>query len=140
MNLSEAMRKGATMTKGLRDGWIVTRKAKQAEIVPVALIPLEAQEKGLEPALQTVSTITKACALSAAFAAAFGTRVIGDPNVERAVSRQWPGLSKMRTCPQSQCMKREPIDDLIVHLNDRHFWSRNRIADWVETLEQQGVL
>ena len=29
----------------------------------------------------------------------------------------------------------EPLQDIIIHFNDRHQWTRERIADWVETIE-----
>ena len=39
----------------------------------------------------------------------------------------------IRRCPAG-CVKRIPLGALIVHLNDDHQWSRERIADWVLTL------
>jgi hypothetical protein len=36
----------------------------------------------------------------------------------------------VRTCPE--CSKKKlPLDALIVHLNDAHHWTRERIAAWV---------
>jgi hypothetical protein len=36
----------------------------------------------------------------------------------------------IRRCPEG-CRKRIPLGALIVHLNDDHRWSRERIADWL---------
>jgi len=38
-------------------------------------------------------------------------------------------------CPQ--CLAERPLSELIPHLNDRHRWNRQQIANFVETLEQQ---
>jgi hypothetical protein len=38
--------------------------------------------------------------------------------------------SRARHCPEG-CRKFLPIAALMVHLNDDHQWSRERIADWV---------
>ncbi len=35
-------------------------------------------------------------------------------------------------CPEG-CRKRLLLDSLIVHLNDDHRWSRERIAQWLQT-------
>lgn len=38
-------------------------------------------------------------------------------------------------CPTSDCSKKSyPVAGIITHLNDKHDWSRNEIADWLETL------
>jgi hypothetical protein len=36
----------------------------------------------------------------------------------------------VRKCPE-ECKKRLPLGALIVHLNDDHHWTRERIAAWV---------
>ena len=36
----------------------------------------------------------------------------------------------VRACPEG-CKKRLPLGALIVHLNDTHQWSRERIAEWI---------
>ena len=36
----------------------------------------------------------------------------------------------VRRCPEN-CRKRLLLDSLIVHLNDDHHWSRERIAGWI---------
>jgi hypothetical protein len=40
------------------------------------------------------------------------------------------------TCPVcDRPVSGDAIVRIVTHLNDRHLWSRERIADWVETLE-----
>jgi hypothetical protein len=38
----------------------------------------------------------------------------------------------IRGCPVEGCKKRLLLSAMIVHLNDHHKWSRERIATWVE--------
>jgi hypothetical protein len=38
----------------------------------------------------------------------------------------------VRHCPEAGCRKQLLLDSLIIHLNDDHRWSRERIADWVD--------
>jgi hypothetical protein len=36
--------------------------------------------------------------------------------------------------PLSNCAYPDFLSDIIIHLNDEHKWSRERIADWLDTL------
>ena len=86
---------------------------------------------------------------------AFGDYFVGTPSVMRARRRvqgdvspghrhQRPapheGLHEffdclegiIRACPVEGCKKRLLLSAMIVHLNDHHEWSRERIADWLE--------
>ena len=38
----------------------------------------------------------------------------------------------IRACPIEGCKKRLILSAMIVHLNDHHEWSREKIADWLE--------
>lgn len=38
----------------------------------------------------------------------------------------------IRRCPAG-CIKRIPLGALIVHLNDHHQWTREQIADWIQS-------
>jgi hypothetical protein len=38
----------------------------------------------------------------------------------------------IRSCPVEGCKKRLLLAAMIVHLNDHHSWSREKIADWLE--------
>jgi hypothetical protein len=41
-------------------------------------------------------------------------------------------LDTVKPCPEHACKKRIYLAALIVHLNDDHRWSRERIATWLE--------
>jgi hypothetical protein len=67
------------------------------------------------------------CALGAA-ALAIGMR-------SALFLKEWPWLTTTRDkCPECMLIN-VPVLTIIPHLNDHHLWSRERIADWVETLE-----
>lgn len=40
-------------------------------------------------------------------------------------------------CPECRNAHSDKVDDIIPHLNDQFRWTRERIADWVETIEAQ---
>jgi hypothetical protein len=49
-----------------------------------------------------------------------------------------PGFSKMKQpCPVKSCKATdiEFLQDTIIHLNDHHKWKRERVAEWLETLD-----
>jgi len=39
---------------------------------------------------------------------------------------------RVRRCPEPGCAKQHLLDTLIIHLNDDHLWSRERIAAYVD--------
>lgn len=39
---------------------------------------------------------------------------------------------RVRRCPEPGCIKRHFLDSLIIHLNDDHGWSRERIAAYID--------
>jgi hypothetical protein len=43
----------------------------------------------------------------------------------------------VRRCPADGCLKRLSLASILVHLNDHHRWTRDRIAAWLEG-EQAG--
>ena len=45
---------------------------------------------------------------------------------------------RVRRCPEPGCIKQHLLDTLIIHLNDDHHWSRERIAAYIDG-EGQGV-
>lgn len=51
-----------------------------------------------------------------------------------------PALSEKVLCPCPSCRagSRQPsaISNIIIHLNDRAGWTREQIADWLDTLDQ----
>lgn len=47
------------------------------------------------------------------------------------IQERWPQMVTMYTkCPA--CSQRQSCISLITHLNDKHKWSREKIADWLE--------
>lgn len=53
------------------------------------------------------------------------------------VTLPWHILSVEQHCPDCFWKIARPIHRLIAHLNDHHRWTRQEIADWVETIEQE---
>ena len=39
---------------------------------------------------------------------------------------------RVRRCPEPGCIKQHFLDSLIIHLNDDHHWSRERIAAYID--------
>jgi hypothetical protein len=78
------------------------------------------------------------CALGAALAA------IGSPirlgNGFRAAAESWPWIEPYVEfhCPDCDGVASHALS-LIVHLNDGHKWTRERIAEWVAKIEPQDV-
>jgi hypothetical protein len=75
-------------------------------------------------------------------AVSFSARLFGDgrgvPDANKALAtrQQCVMVGSSRPCPVDGCKKRLLLSAMIVHLNDHHQWSRERIADW---LEENGV-
>ena len=71
------------------------------------------------------------CAIGAA------TEAMGLPlDDEMPNPREWDFVLKIRACPV--CITHDPDRlNVVAHLNDDHRWTRERIADWVETIEAQ---
>jgi hypothetical protein len=44
-----------------------------------------------------------------------------------------PDVRETVGCPG--CNHKDPVYEMIQHVNDHHRWSREKIADWIETLE-----
>lgn len=42
----------------------------------------------------------------------------------------FPELHVIAKCPE--CLLRDELGDMIVHLNDEHKWTRNQIANWID--------
>ncbi len=77
-----------------------------------------------------VIAITATCALGAA-SVAIGHDLSKRGSPFRAF------LDAFSACPVTGCvLSRVHQQDLITHLNDDHRWTRDQIADWVETQER----
>jgi hypothetical protein len=49
------------------------------------------------------------------------------------LAHKLPGIHRMVTCPVTK--KQKNLFSTIIDLNDTHNWSREKIADWIETLD-----
>jgi hypothetical protein len=84
------------------------------------------------------------CALGAACDALGVERHDQSRFMVHALEVEWPMLLKAAKCPACSFIKgiirrwREEefdLEDVIIHLNDDHGWTRQRIADWIATME-----
>lgn len=73
------------------------------------------------------------CALGAAFEAAKGYTRSEQMNFVECI--EFPILGVPASCPVCNRDTEDEAASVVVHLNDRHFWTREAIADWVETIE-----
>lgn len=83
------------------------------------------------------------CAFGAV-AEAFGVDPAAEEFVFAALRTKYPWLLNDARCPACHAIvgawrrfRHEEVDveDVVIHLNDDHRWSRERIAFWVETVE-----
>lgn len=82
------------------------------------------------------------CALGAALAASGLAEFIhAEKTREAYISQLWPFLDDEReiTCPQNCGEKFPSLFEVILHLNDDHFWYREQIAAWAATVEPQEI-
>ena len=77
------------------------------------------------------------CALGAALDASGALGM--SETVEAKRYREWNlnAWFQEATCPECGRIRSLFMEGTIPHLNDKHRWTRERIADWVETIEQQ---
>lgn len=61
-------------------------------------------------------------------------------------TKKLPGMDYETACPGvpvpfgEDCNKRESLWSLVQHLNDTHKWTRERIADWLDGLHDEGLV
>jgi hypothetical protein len=68
---------------------------------------------------------------------------VGTPPLARQLISLFPNLVQMVVCPlggptflercATGCLGR-PLVNQIIHLNDNHGWTRDQIADWLDSL------
>ncbi len=79
---------------------------------------------------------------SCALGAALDAMGITDEEAFQRRLSLFEGASQIRVMvpPCCRCLvDLHEVDAVIVHLNDTHQWTREQIADWVETLEQASA-
>lgn len=99
----------------------------------------EAIREGAKLRPQTIGTyfdsIGRSCALGAALEACFGYEeddVVG-------LTEMFPYILNVAPCPVNGCFLRDQtiVDVIVAHLNDDHLWTREQIADWLESEEEK---
>lgn len=84
----------------------------------------------------TFKSCSGACPLcNAGFSPA--TQPVKKPDTsDKALRAAIPALEERVTCPCGECETPGRIWGTIIHLNDKARWTREQIADWLETLDQ----
>ena len=56
--------------------------------------------------------------------------------------KQWPELLNDLCCPVCNVLdpNRSKLRDVIYHLNDKHMWTREQIADWIDSLTVKEIV
>lgn len=58
--------------------------------------------------------------------------------VQRNLKKLFPALSETVKCPKCATLDKScsrTLDRMIIHLNDEHNWTREQVADWLESLD-----
>jgi hypothetical protein len=120
MTLSELMLEGSNRTKAMKGGWI------------------ELAQRG-KP---------KACAIGAAYwlhetllhpdDLKLRDRIVVDLDSHKDMGKDFPILMAKESCPIERCRSAdEQVGEIVVHLNDKHGWPRDRIAAWLKLVEDK---
>jgi hypothetical protein len=74
--------------------------------------------------------------LTCAWGAAHDAVGMVDDDDDEPLNWRWSTVEGEVHCPQEECNRTQNYHGtMIVHLNDEHKWSRERIAEWVATVE-----
>jgi hypothetical protein len=82
------------------------------------------------------------CAIGASALVAGALRPLGPTRYQLSFEALYAAFPELATpdvaCPH--CGKRATLHEVIVDLNDNHFWTREKVADWIEqqTLDFDG--
>src|SRR2546428_476996 len=72
------------------------------------------------------------CALGAAYEGAYVLPRDQNPSIRPRLDRLFDCLENVRRrCPEG-CNKRLPLNAIILHLNDDHHWTREKIVEWLK--------
>lgn len=55
--------------------------------------------------------------------------------VQNNLHKLIPGLRATVKCPACAEIHKDSLSKMIIHLNDTYKWSRNKVADWIESLD-----
>jgi hypothetical protein len=80
----------------------------------------------------------RSCALGAAYEALGNSPTLSSRVNDALYATFSAEFEHVVACPQLHCDSGLMLlRTMIVHLNDIHFWSRERIADWVQSIEDK---
>jgi hypothetical protein len=80
--------------------------------------------------------VFRSCAFAAAVEAVVNKARFTESVIETTITNNWSWVyGKCLACPVRGCDADSRPSCMITHLNDTHRWTRERIADWVETVE-----
>jgi hypothetical protein len=71
-------------------------------------------------------------------AALYQAQVDVGTTVQQNLHKLFPALKEMVTCPVCAKLDKDrssALDRMIIHLNDEHRWTREQVADWLESLD-----
>lgn len=57
------------------------------------------------------------------------------PDILSTLSKAIPDMSATVKCPKESCGMTDSLSGVIIHLNDNEGWTRESIADWLESLD-----
>jgi hypothetical protein len=107
------------------------RPARHDEQELAAAIRLGAERRPVQAYGSYFVGPRSSCALGAAYEGIYRLPKQAESLRPQRLDRLFDCLENtIRACPEG-CRKRLPLGPLIVHLNDDHLWSRERIATWV---------
>lgn len=103
-----------------------------------AAIRLGARRRPLQAHGSYFDGLRGSCALGAAYEGMYRLPAETDAR-PRHLERLFDCLENTtRPCPEG-CRKRIPLGPMIVHLNDDHVWTRERIAEWIAGSDAPAV-
>jgi len=80
----------------------------------------------------------KLCALGGAYKATYGLPFPSQDEIIKRLFASWPELSEFQMWVDvPKCIDRGTVPvliEIIGELNDKHKWTRDKVADWVESL------
>jgi len=104
-----------------------------------AAIRLGAKRRPLQAHGSYFEGLRGSCALGAAYEGMYRLPADSDALRPRHLERLFDCLeNSMRPCPEG-CRKRIPLGAMIVHLNDDHVWTRERIAEWIADTQRPAA-
>ena len=98
----------------------------------VSLSPLLLQQASVSAVADAVLAMVNGRCLVNHFVESFWTAA--DQTVETLVG-VCPGMCNRVKCPEMDRPEPMHVSTAVIHLNDHHKWSRERIADWLDTLD-----